>query len=253
MATILLILTLLAGLRAPLALLDPILIQSLESHTISGGPVFNRIAYFPGPHEDVWMMQQSHHGPEGPFDRWDRLAIVVTQGESPRTARFYQLAPGPLNGLVSGKPAPYRAACFMCHSNGPRAIRPDLSSVQASLGIRQRINVFLWNLRIKTYFRTLSIADNEDVRHAESTPFRYPGPVENRELSPPTCVLCHNESSWGRGQLTRQNFMAISFMLENGFMPPPGFALDRDEKMKILRFARDQNPTPSRIPVRSSR
>jgi hypothetical protein len=54
----------------------PILIQSRESKTAAGGPVFNRIRYQSGPDVDVWVMQQSHFGPDAPAAQWDRIAIT---------------------------------------------------------------------------------------------------------------------------------------------------------------------------------
>lgn len=71
---------------------------------------------------------------------------------------------------------------------------------------------------------------------AESTPLRYAGSFENERLAVKTCLKCHGENSWVRGPLTRQNFMSIGFMVEKGFMPPPGFGLDEGERRELKRF-----------------
>ena len=223
----------------------PILIESLESKTISGQPVFNRIAWFPGWSHDTWMMQQSHQGLFREFHQWDRLAIVVDKTTRPRTARFYQFEPGNLSWDPQSKMRPFRAACFMCHSNGPRAIRPNFDSDNIRLSALDRARVFLWDLRIKTYGRVLAdpahalSKDEEALASAgKMTPFRYPGKDENEPLHLSSCIKCHNESWWGRGSLTRQHFATIGFMVENGFMPPPGFRLKESEKGDLRRFIR---------------
>ncbi|MCB9027127.1 MAG: hypothetical protein H6625_12460 [Bdellovibrionaceae bacterium] len=39
-----------------------IFIESEESKTISGNPVFNKIKWISKKDKDIWMMNQSHHG-----------------------------------------------------------------------------------------------------------------------------------------------------------------------------------------------
>ena len=105
-----------AAVFAAVAVTDatPVLIQSLESRTGENEAVFNRISFQPGAYRDVWMMQQSHHGPSAELERWDRIAIVVKHDPA-RTAAFYQLEPGELVWDESAKVVAKRAQCFMCH------------------------------------------------------------------------------------------------------------------------------------------
>jgi hypothetical protein len=210
----------------------PILIESLESRTLQDGAVFNRIQWFPGWKQDVWMMQQSHHGLDAQFENWDRLAIVVDKTRSPKVARFYQIEPGQLSWTPHARPVPYVAACFMCHSNGPRAIRPRLDSDQMQLSAWNRLRVTAADFRIKTYGHILG----EAGQSVGLTPFRYSGAVENEKLPIQTCMKCHREAWWGRGALTRQNSPTIDFMVRNGIMPPPGFKLSAPEKRELCRF-----------------
>jgi hypothetical protein len=240
LATGLLLFSMMSGLGVLGADRSPVLLQSLESRTRDGGPVFNRIAWFPGWKQDVWVMQQSHAGLSPAPHSWDRLAIVVDKTQTPKIARFYQLEPGRLAWDPQAKPLPFRATCFMCHSNGPRAIRPDLSPAASavSIGLRDRLRLALWNARVKTYGRVLTDSQEVQAMAGAITPLRYPGPFENEKLPAATCRTCHNEAFWGRGSLTRQNFMSIGFMVEKGFMPPPGFRLPETEKDEILRFVR---------------
>jgi hypothetical protein len=129
----------------------PVLFQSRESKTLAGGPVFNRVAYLREGGRDVWMMHQSHAGPHVPGSQWDRLAIVVENQGGHRTAKFYQLEPGPLTWNPAPKTVPQpRAACYMCHSNGPRLMRPE-----AGLGFMDRVTLTIWNSRIRGYGRVV--------------------------------------------------------------------------------------------------
>lgn len=228
---------LVGGLAAALLLDErPIAFESRESKNSSGASVFNEIRYMPGRERDVWMMRQSHNGPELPRERWDRLAIVVEKGRRPRAARFYQLEPGPLEWSDANvRELPFRASCFTCHSNGPRAIRPNPRSAATPLAHWDRARIALWNVRIKAAGRT-----KEHTAHAAivgaRTPLRLPGPFENEALAVAACVRCHNDSAWGRGPLTRQNFSTMRFMVENGHMPPRGFSLSAAERKELEKF-----------------
>jgi hypothetical protein len=179
--------------------------------------VFNRIAWYPGAERDLWVMQQSHDGRDVPFHSWDRLAIEVDRTRS--VARFVQVEPGPIErAAISAAPRPRRAECSMCHLNGPRVIRP-----LDALSAWDRGRLALWNLRIKTYGR---------VRSSE------PVSAENTPLPLKTCAKCHNDSAWGRGQLTRQNEVTIRFMVREGYMPPWGFRMEESEKRELGLFLR---------------
>ena len=124
---------------------------------------------------------------------------------------------------------PKRAACFTCHSNGPRAIRPDFAAAEVSGW--DSLRLFLWNLRIKSYGPVKSDKQKHDPA------FRWQADIANHALDVKVCVRCHNNSHmFGRGQLTKQNFPVIDFMLREGLMPPPGFALSTSEKDEVLRF-----------------
>src|SRR4051812_34042101 len=93
-------------------LTSPILIESAESRTKDGGPVFNEIQWRWEYGKETWEMKQSHGGKDLPKKKWDKLAIVMDD-----SASFLQMN-------EKGERVEYRASCFMCHSNGPRAIRP---------------------------------------------------------------------------------------------------------------------------------
>lgn len=208
-------------------------IESLESKTNDGAPVYNRIwRSVRGPF-DIWMMQQSHQGPNLAHNLWDRLAIVVDRNN--QTARFYQLEPGELVWSEKSKDVPFKVACFLCHANGPRAIRPNFASLDAPLSWKNSARIFTWNLRIKTYGRILP----DPVHLPAGTRFRAEGTFANERLPARTCALCHNNHWWGRGELLRQHFMPIRFMLKNGNMPPPGIPLSMDEHKAIDDFLRD--------------
>lgn len=219
---------------------DPVLFQSWESKTALGGPVFNRIAFYPGSETDIWMMQQSHFGAEAASVQWERIAIVVSHDKE-RTATYYQLPSGSLEtDDVTVKPVVEtgkRANCYMCHANGPRAIRPAPEDGSVAISFWNRVRLLVWNTRIKTYGRFAPTAqDKEDD-------YRIQSDLANTVLSSPACVSCHPDGPGGgnkflpdRGSLRRQHFMSIDFMVRQGLMPPPGFALSSKEKERILAF-----------------
>jgi hypothetical protein len=206
---------------------SPVLFQSRESKTAEGSAVFNQISYKPGWDRDVWVMRQSHMGKNGDFTNWDRIAIVV-EHESKKSAEFFQLMPGELEFSQDAQ-IEKRAVCFTCHSNGPRAIRPDFAA--ADVGGWDQLRLFLWNLRIKSYGPISSEKQKNDPA------FRWQVDIANNVLDVKVCVRCHNDNHvFGRGQLTRQNFPVIDFMLREGLMPPKGFALNASDKNEVLRF-----------------
>ncbi len=198
-------------------LTTPLLIESAESRTIDGKPVFNEIQWNIKDGKEMWTMRQSHGGKLLPKNKWDSLAIHMDE-----RAKFLQL------DSTSGARVEYKVSCFMCHSNGPRAIRP----VEGSLGPLDQVKVTLLNLRIKLYGRVKA----EVLPQLGETPFRHEGKISNAPLLLTRCTSCHNETSlFSRGTLTRQNSLTISFMVNKEHMPPLG-SLSFREKQYLENF-----------------
>jgi hypothetical protein len=209
-----------------------ILFESLESKTNSLEPVFNKIKFESTHDSDIWLMEQSHQGVKIPQHEWDKIAIVVRKNTKVKVAEFYQLEPGPEPISMNLKPIGLRASCFMCHSNGPRAIRPNFDSDLVKVSFWDRARIQLWNLKIKTYGPMDSYAPTKS-----SKKFRFEHPFANKELDVKNCTKCHNaQSSFGRGVLTKQNSMVIKFMVENNLMPPPGFKISDQDRAAINEF-----------------
>ena len=116
-----------------------VMFRSEESRTVSGGDVLNRIKLISDDARDIWMMNQSHDGGRS----FERLAIVVEDSK----ATFYQLEPGALEWSQTPTQREFKVSCALCHSNGPRAVRP-----QDSPSWSESIRIALWNLKIKSYF-----------------------------------------------------------------------------------------------------
>ena len=210
---------------------NPVLFESLESKTPNQKPVYNQVQYFQQGKKDIWMMNQSHHGVGSAH--WDRLAIVVDQSVRPKTAAFYQLQSGPLQWQEKFRKIDYRVSCFVCHSNGPRAIRADTNAY--GLSFQNRAQIFLWNFKIKTYGRVLSVSGNLDSK----TPFEFPGKVAHRPLEIASCIRCHQNEGWiSRGPLTLQNSLAIRFMLEKKLMPPWPLSITPGDQSHLTKFLR---------------
>jgi hypothetical protein len=216
---------------------QPISFQSEESKTEKGGPVFNRIQLISRGERDVWMMQQSHHGITPNVKTWDRLAIVVDRTKFPTQARFYQLKPGPLEWKPDIEKQEFRVSCFMCHSNGPRAIRPQWDSSDVRLSLQDKARILLWNLRIKSYGRIVYDPIHDDEDHEARVPFRFHTSLENDRLTGVSCTQCHTDSGFfARGFLTRQNAPTIGFMISKEHMPPLWLHLSNSDRKKIEKF-----------------
>jgi hypothetical protein len=214
-----LICLLVAGCSLP----PEVMFRSEESKTVSGGPVFNRIRFIRDGASDIWMMNQSHDAGK----TFERLAIKVTG----KHAEFFQLDPGALDWNNSIGQREYRVSCALCHSNGPRAIRPA-----ERLSVSETLRLSLWNLKIKMYPRIESeAAPGFDHR----TPFRFAGTFANSPLKVATCAYCHREDGpIARGTLVRQNALAISSMVANGHMPPLGIPLPAAQRKELDQFLR---------------
>ena len=228
------------GIYLSLPLFDhgPILIQSLESKTVENKPVYNQISLQSTDKKDVWMMNQSHHGLKADQKKWDRLAIIVNKETNPNEVTFLQLPPGKLewNDDLLKKKVEYKVSCFMCHSNGPRVIRPDEKEVKVSFS--KKVKIAMWNLKIKTYGAMKESKVQVLFDKTSVVPFRYPYSLDNEKLELKSCTKCHNGGSdlFSRNQLTRQNIIAIKFMVENKMMPPLGFSVSEHDRKELNKF-----------------
>jgi hypothetical protein len=211
---------------------EGILFESEESKTLSGGPVFNEIKWFKQGSKDIWMMKQAHHGLDS---NWDRLAIIVENSFSPAKVAFYQLEPGELSWTGNEKIVGYKVPCFICHSNGPRAIRPNVNSIEKPIRLKDKVKIILWNLKIKSYGKLNEYDDQKQYDKTHSPPFRQRGLYERLQVK--TCTNCHKEKGlMARGFLTRQHKATIKHMLDKGHMPPRGISLREEEKVELDLF-----------------
>lgn len=218
-----------------------IVIASEESENAKLETVYNEIRWVPGTERDVWMMNQSHFGRKPQPGQWERLAIVIDKTKSPMTARYYQLKPGELewrDDLVHQRVS-YRASCFICHNNGPRAIRPQANNPAAELSWPDKLKIQLWNLRIKTYGRIHFDPLHDEEDKTQDIHFRYHGNPHEDELKVAVCLKCHKEEGlFARGVLRRQQIGTIEHMVTTDQMPPPGFTMTTKEKQQLFLFLR---------------
>lgn len=217
--------------------------ESLESKTNALKPVFNRIMFSQGTSGDIWLMQQSHQGLPTSDHEWstaDLIAISITDSATgQQRATFLQLTPAPLEAhqdqVDLSKAEGFKAPCAMCHSNGPRVIRPNLKSADTPLSYWDRWRVFAWNLKIKSYGK-VSVAPSPS-ESLGPVPFRFSSTAANKPLTVEACAICHKETGFlARGVLTKQNQPSIRFMVENGFMPPLGMQLPESDRRELMRF-----------------
>lgn len=207
-----------------------IVIQSLESKTTKGHPVFNKISWSSQADKDVWIMNQSHDGLQAPLDKWDKISIVVDKTEKPYVVSYQQ--------YENGKEIELKASCFVCHANGPRIIRPDYESSEVKYSVKDRLVMNWMNFTIKLYGKVSIAANNFKLRGKfRTTPLRYFGKNDTDKLKVKTCMICHNSNTfWGRGELERQHMGTIKHLVQNKQMPPWPFKLNSSEEKEIENF-----------------
>jgi mono/diheme cytochrome c family protein len=207
-----------------------VLIESRESKTASGHPVYNKISYVSGEYEDVWTMRQSHQGLSMPADKWDEIRITVDKSQRPYLARFQQ--------IQDGQEVEFKASCFTCHANGPRSIRPNYDSKDVNVDLIDRAKVVLMNLRMKAYGRVEVALENYKLRgEFREQPFKFFGKADMAPVQIKTCTLCHNSNGvLGRSVLQRQHAGTIRHLVGTGQMPPWPFTLSEAEKKELEDF-----------------
>jgi hypothetical protein len=216
---------------------DAIKFESAESKTSTNQPVYNSIKLISARQKDIWIMNQSHYGLNPSKEKIDRIAIIVDKSKKPKTAEFYQLPPGDLiwSENLKLQKIEYKMSCFSCHSNGPRAIRPNFKTVKMSY--LNQLKIKYWNYKIASYGRIIESPDQIADHHKKIVPFRYPSILDNQKLKLVTCLKCHNNSTdSGRGFLTRQNLGTINYLISENIMPPAGYELSNSESIKLKRF-----------------
>jgi len=199
------------------ALPENVTFMSRESKAFNGSPVYNEIQFIWGWNQDIWMMRQSHMGLEAAKETWDRLAIVVDK--KLKVARFYQVTPGEMKWEQPVEPKAFRARCYACHSNGPRAIRPNFTADNPKVGLKEKLKIALWNLRIE-FYGTMKSEAGQPIQKNE-TPFRASAPDQARELKLSSCVGCHSPQG-PRNVLTFEHLATMRFLVQHKLMPPKG-------------------------------
>ncbi len=182
--------------------------------------------------KDTWIMQQSHEGLHKNFSNWDRLAIVVDKTKEPYQARFYQLPPGELKLNNLSESIPYKVRCYACHSNGPRAIRADFNSKQLNVSLKNKIQLQLWNIRIKTYGNIKSIGGKE---FSEGVPFQSKMGLLSMNLNLKSCNPCHSVKGI-RAPLKLEHLGTAEFLVKNKMMPPFPFQISDKDIEQIERY-----------------
>lgn len=201
-----------------------ITVESIESKTIDGGSVFNKIWLEREDQKDIWLMKQSHKGVNAGHEDWDELKIVVDKSKTPFKVSFEQ--------FKEGRPAEFRASCFLCHSNGPRAIRANMQSKSAPLSVSNKLTILLYNFRMKTY----GPVETVDLKNGKVS-LKYSEPFEVEQLKVKTCLHCHNSDGiFSRGPLLRQHSETIRHLVDSGQMPPWPYKLSKAERKELNLF-----------------
>jgi len=158
----------------------------------------------------------------------DLLAIVV-EGKK---ATFFQLDPNKSDVSVNSfAPISYRASCMSCHSNGPRALRPQKIISGGLLKPLQWVSVVLLNLRIKLYAQLKSVPYQTDAKTTAS--FHPLRKSQRMHLGLKSCVKCHRQGGL-RAPLTNEQWWTAKHLVTSGSMPPWPYRISKEDKAKLL-------------------
>ena len=232
-----------------------IVIESRESKNNNDIQVLNRITYRRNSdkNQDLWLMEQSHDDNAVAenskfFEQASFVSIAVDldknkNSDAQTVAHFKEhnpsgSAPLPINHPKNAYPWPsekkYSVACALCHSNGPRLIRPNWNSTRAPLSLTEKTFITLWNFRIKTY---------GPIKNTGYEGLHLPGEKWKKLLAVQSCTGCHkienrNWIPWflTRKPLSRENFLSIRFLLNEGSMPPRLHKVTESDYAEIMSF-----------------
>ena len=188
---------------------------SFESHLKAAEEHYNRIQLFIREAFDIWVLRQ-----RTPTHPTELFAIVQDNSESPSRAYYFQFLEDP-------KPQFVGFACFECHANGPRALRPMRSERIDPLTEADWATVRDWNDHIvsqgvvKTHFPDPASYDVESVEGSfwwTSSPSSWGTPLKLER-----CHTCHNSDGKVRSTLYKVHRFPIlsltrSHKESSGFM-----------------------------------
>lgn len=186
---------------------------------------------------------QQNHGEETDLNylEWDRLAIVVDKTQKPYQAKYYQFKGGDLKLASANEQSPFRARCFACHANGPRAIRPNNQSERVPLRLKDKVKIFWWNLRIKSYGQVIGLSGQKEVGEVK---FKSSSVVLNKSLNLKSCIACHGSGKIRAG-LTLEHLDTMKFLVSHNIMPPFPFNLSTKDKAFFEQMKlKDKKPVP---------
>ena len=248
-----------------------VVFESRESKNDSGVPVLNQIRLQLSDETEVWEMRQHHdssetspsrrsvthsiHSRKEPsqahqvnFSLADFVQITVaSEKQKTKQAAFRQYEPGDFQETKQERE--YGVSCAMCHSNGPRTVRPNWSSQRAPLGIQDRLTILLWNTRIKlagpiqTQEVGLSMENSK-----RKIPLHLVGEVWNTRIQLGSCTNCHGERNtvesatfWPprflrRSALSFENLATARHLLKESSMPPPLHSVSPEDRAELANL-----------------
>jgi hypothetical protein len=189
-----------------------LLITSGESYSGKGDNVLNRIRFYQKDGFDIWLMDQNIAGLGFDFSKWSHIAIVVEKGLRRDTAYYFEYQI--LGGHIL--PIPFEAACYRCHSSGPRVIRPQKSAWTQDLTPEQQRQLKSWNKTIADYGAVETHWPKYDPDSDES-PIKLNDPHQDEPLTMLKCTGCHNSSTGQRAPLLRQHKDSILYLINHGW------------------------------------
>lgn len=201
--------------EAALRALPSVQFESAESSTLSKEPVVNRIHLMPGARFDLWLMRQRQGGKDG-WDpsRWSYVAIVVDKRPADAgvpEAYYLEFAPEPVASGALPRPIAPRVACYRCHANGPRAVRPMPSTIVPTLSREALARIAAWNASVAE----AGVMRNHLTEAGDAAKV-YKSKAAMVTVTTPKCRQCHDPVSGIRAELRRLHAGSISFLATHG-------------------------------------
>lgn len=205
---------------------DALCFKSAES-SFNLGAVRNCILLFEEGNSQFWLMKQDIQYDKGNVA--NLIGIVVDVSKDPRkaksTASYFEFDRTKFEDAGVLQPQAYKVPCLMCHSSGPRAIRPYS---QDSLYPESKIDLAkleVWNQKIAA----LKQVDYAKPNSQQEGKLQLSDARSQIPLNIVACTECHSKSGI-REPLTYMQQNSITFLTGNhptAAMPPKGHSISK--------------------------
>lgn len=170
------------------------------------GAVTNCIQEIPDGENSLWLMKQDIETKDRSFK--NLIATYVERRKDKLPMAYYlELERDQFDQSGRLEATSYKVPCTMCHSSGPRLIRPTTLSL-GRLEPREKTLLEQWNQKIAAYKIVETFVPTSEQRKRLVSE----NPRANEPLKLGSCLQCHNGSSGVRSSLTRRHAGMIRYL-----------------------------------------